>query len=92
MDWLEEELKRALSREEPPADFAERTIARARRRTVSWVPRWIAAAAAIVVLCGGGYGYRWRQGTAAKAEVMLAMKIAGSKVNHIQTQVLEAQR
>jgi hypothetical protein len=87
MDWLEEELQRALSRKEAPAGFAAGVLARSRRRARMAAPRWIAAAAAVVVMCGAGYGYRWRQGTAAKEQVMFAMKIAGSKVNHIQAQV-----
>jgi hypothetical protein len=88
MDWLDDELKRAFERQEPPADFAARTIARARRRGGLAVPRWAAAAAAALVIAGAGYGYRWRQGEQAKQQVLLAFRIAATKVNHIQTQVL----
>jgi len=88
MDWLDDELKHAFERQEPPADFAARTIARARRRSGLAFPRWAAAAAAALVIAGAGYGYRWRQGEEAKQQVLLAFRIAATKVNHIQTQVL----
>ena len=88
MDWLDDELKRAFERQEPPPDFAAHTIARARRRTVFALPRWAVAAAAALVIASAGYGYRWRQGEAAKQQVLLAFRIASTKVNHIQMQVL----
>jgi hypothetical protein len=87
MDWLDEELKRAFEREEPPPDFAARTIALARGKSGFTLPRWAVAAAAALVIAGGGYGYRWRQGEAAKQQVLLAFRIAATKVNHIQLQV-----
>jgi hypothetical protein len=46
------------------------------------------AAAAGLAIAGAGYGYRWRQGEAAKNQVLLAFRITAAKVNHIQTQVL----
>ena len=87
MDWLDDELKRAFERQEPPPDFAARTIARARGKGFA-LPRWTVAAAAALVIAGAGYGYRWRQGEAAKQQVLLAFRIASTKVNHIQMQVL----
>ncbi|MGA3238481.1 MAG: hypothetical protein ABSG03_19475 [Bryobacteraceae bacterium] len=89
MDWLDDELKRAFERQEPPPDFAARTIARARRGRALALPRWAAAAAAALVIAGAGYGYRWRQGEAAKQQVLLAFRIAATKVNHIQNQVIQ---
>ena len=88
MDWLDNELKRAFERQEPPPDFAARTIARARRSRSFALPRWAVAAAAALMIAGAGYGYRWRQGEAAKDQVLLAFRITASKVNHIQTQVM----
>jgi hypothetical protein len=38
---------------------------------------------------GAGEGYRWRRGQAAKEQVMLAMKIAGGKLNRVQRGVAE---
>jgi hypothetical protein len=88
MDWLEEELKSALSRKEPSEGFDARVTAAAQQRKVTPMPRrWLAAAATVVVLAGAGEGYRWHQGQVAKDQVMLAMRIAGGKLNRVQTQI-----
>jgi hypothetical protein len=87
MDWLDDELKRAFERREPPPDFAARTIALARRRRGLAFRRWAVAAAAALVIAGAGYGYRWRQGEAAKNQVLLAFRITAGKVSQIQLQV-----
>ena len=62
MSNLDDQLRLALTREEPPEGFAERVLARlpreasnvvempARRR---WAPLWLAVAAALVVAIGG---------------------------------------
>jgi hypothetical protein len=95
MDWLEQELKQALDRKEPSPDFAERVGRRTRGdgfRTALWPQRWLAAAAAVVMLAGAGLGYREYQGQLARRQVMLAFRIAGAKVNYIQTQVKERTR
>ena len=91
MDWLERELKGALAREEPSADFASRVMRRADAplRPVYLWPRWLAAAAAVIVLAGAGLGYRQYRGEMAKEQVMQAFRIASVKVNQIQTHVLE---
>jgi hypothetical protein len=88
MDWLEEELKRALARQEPAPGFAARGAA---RRNAAGVParRWLAVAASVVVLAGGGMGYRWHQGVQAKEQVMAALRLAGGKLNRVQSQVRE---
>jgi hypothetical protein len=95
MDWLEQELKSALERKQPSPDFAERVRRRTRGdgfRAALWPQRWLAAAATLLVLAGAGMGYREYQGNLAKEQVMLAFRIAGAKVNHIQTQVKERTR
>lgn len=89
MDWLEQELKRALERKEPTADFSARVSAAARRRPRFAVRRWIAMAASVVMLAGGGAGYRWYEGVHAKNEVLTAMRLAAGKLNQVQTHVLE---
>jgi hypothetical protein len=91
MDWLEQELQSALGRKDPPADFAGRVIRRAARPVNPW-PRWLAAAAAVVLMAGAGLGYRQYRGEVAKERVMQAFRIASVKVNRIQTQVREAAR
>jgi hypothetical protein len=92
MDWLEDELKQALGRKQPSADFEARVTAAAGRRPalrfpVPAMPRWLAAAAAVLVISGAGAGYRYHRGQAAKEQVMLAMRITGSKLNRIQMQM-----
>lgn len=90
MDWLEQELKRALDRKEPEPGFAGRVVAATRRRRT--MPRWMAVAASVVALAGGGAGYRWYEGVRTKDEVMLALRVAGGKLNHVQARVMEVRR
>jgi hypothetical protein len=85
MDELENQLRRALERVDPPAGFAERAIARTRAKDTT--PRWLAAAAALLVLTGAGYAYRWHEGQTAKREVLLALRITSAKLTHIQARV-----
>ena len=97
MDWLEQELKTALGRKDPPEDFAGRVIRQAaqgggRSAPVRPWPRWLASAAAILVLAGTGLGYRQHRGEVAKEKVMLALRITSVKVNRIQGHVREAAR
>jgi len=89
MDWLEQELKRALERKEPAPGFAGRVSAAARRRPM---PRWIAVAASVVVLSGAAAGYRWYEGLRAKRQVMTAIRLAGEKLNRVQTRVMEVRQ
>jgi hypothetical protein len=89
MDWLEQELKQALARKEPSPDFAARVHAAARRKPVFEARRWLAAAAALLVISGSGLAWRRHQGMVAKERVMLAMRITAEKLNQIQTRVRE---
>ena len=85
MDWLEQELARALARKEPAAGFDGRVRARLHRGS-----RWLAIAATVLVTIGAGEGwrqYRLYQGELAKEQVMTAMRIAGSKLNRVQMQL-----
>ena len=86
MDWLEEELRRALAREDPPGGFESR-LADAVSRRVFPARRWLAVAAAVVLAVSGSAGYREYRGRVAKEQVKLAIRIAAVRVNHIQTQV-----
>jgi hypothetical protein len=90
MDWLEQELKAALARKDPPADFAARVIRRTGRPVYHW-PRWLAAAA-VVMVAGAGLGYRQYRGEVAREQVMQAFRIASVKVNQIQAHVREVAR
>lgn len=94
MDWLEDELKQALRRKDPSPGFEARVMAATRRRPVLAIPlrmpRWLAAAAAVLVITSAGAGYRYHRGQVAKAQVMAAMRLTGSKLNRIQMQMKAA--
>lgn len=92
MDPLEESLKSALARKDPPPGFAEQVTRKVAARP-SPGPRWLAAAAAIVVIiAGGGAAYRRHQGEVAKEQVMQAMKITAVKLHRIQAHVQEVRQ
>lgn len=82
---LEDELRAALRRTEPPADFTARVLA-ARPAVKQW-PRWVAALAASILLAVGTFEYRQYQGERAKSQVMLAVRIAASKLNKAQKRI-----
>jgi hypothetical protein len=94
MASLEDELRSALQRREPSPDFTERVLARvsaAPVRRVSrvsqpWAP-WAAAIAAALLLTVGGLEYRHYEGERAKNQVLLAVRIAGRKLNRAQKKV-----
>jgi len=95
MASLEDELRSALRRREPSPDFTERVLARVaaapvRRASQPWRQprfRWVAAIAAALLLAVGGLEYRHYQGERAKDQVLLAVRIAGSKLNKAQKKV-----
>jgi hypothetical protein len=102
MKELDDELRHALRREEPPAGLAERVLRRVAdgrppqqqmrrpRRFIAW-----AAAAALVAAVAGGIQYRAIQedreerarGEAAKEQVVQALRLAGSKLQLVQTKI-----
>jgi hypothetical protein len=95
MASFEDELRSAMQRREPSADFTDRVLARVSatpgRRAVQpwqqpWV-RWVAGMAAALLLTTGGWEYRHHEGERAKDQVLLAMRIAGSKLNKAQRKV-----
>jgi hypothetical protein len=94
MDRLEESLKCALARKEPPPGFAGRVAARAAAGPAArrHMPRWAAAAAVVVAMVGGGLAYRQHQGEVAKEQVMTAMKITAVKLHRIQAHVQEVRQ
>jgi len=98
MNRLEDELKLALRRVDPPEGFAERVLARvASKETPKASPahwwlhafgsvqlRWAAVCAMCVSLAVSGALYQRaadrRRGEAAKEQLMLALRITGSKL------------
>jgi negative regulator of sigma E activity len=104
MDRLENELREALRREEPPPGFAERVLAAAeaqagpRQSVWDWfrmpAMRWALAAAACLALAAGITAVREKReremrarSEEAKAQVMLALRITGSKLHMVQAKV-----
>lgn len=112
---LEDELKKALRRQQTPEGFTDRVLARAAARQSfaqqktshesAWAIfarplfRWPALAAISLALVAGSLHYRQiqvdkarierAQGEAAKQRLMLALRIAGSKLQMAKTKVNE---
>lgn len=105
---LEQDLRRALSRKEPPAGFDDRVLARVRdHETVRMPPvrrHWTRASlpiAASLMLALGGTYYLQQQRAARDAqahteqtarEVVLALQIASETVSAAQAKVQEISR
>lgn len=104
MNDLEEQLRRALARREPQADFTLRVLNAAaaerppERRWNRWFRnKWdatlrFAPVMMALVLAAGGAFYqqheRLEQGAAAKQQLLIAMRIAGEKLHSAQQQVI----
>jgi len=88
MREFEEELRSVLHRQEPPAGFAQRVLARTRPKGAARHRNWVAAAiAAGLLLSLGGFEYRQYEGRKAKRELVLALEIAGSKLSIAQAKI-----
>ena len=95
---LEDELRKALRRTDPPEGFAERVLARtasARRPGHRSFGARLAWAAALVAVLGiGGYLYQQRQerlrGERAKQEVVMALRLAASELDSAMQKVQES--
>lgn len=97
MTPFEEQLKKALARQEPSEDFTARVLAKVSHRphatARSW--QWAAIAAATLIIAGSaGLEHQHQQnlrGEAAKHQLLTALRIAGSKLQLAQTRVQESQ-
>lgn len=103
MERMENDLRRALARKEPPAGFAARVLAaadsQAARRASHWSwfrpqMRWAVAALACVLILTAGLAIRQQReremrarGEAAKQQVMLALRITSAKLHVAQAKV-----
>ena len=97
MSPLENELKSAMERREPPEGFADRVMARIPpRKRRAWSHSWFAAAAAALIAIAGPAAYEHqkaerlrREGERAKAELVMALEIASEKLQHTRAKVLK---
>jgi hypothetical protein len=88
MREFEDELRSALQREDPAPGFAARVLARTRSNRAPRRTGWVAAAiAACVLLSVSGFEYRQYEGRKAKRELLLALEIAGGKLNIAQKKI-----
>ncbi|HLH01759.1 MAG TPA: hypothetical protein VKX25_03240 [Bryobacteraceae bacterium] len=101
MNDFENELRKALARREPSPDFVERVLARTApaRKPASFVFSWwrfASAAALIVVLFSAAFGYRQHirreKGEAAKKQLMVALRIAGTELRDVQLHVKKIEK
>jgi hypothetical protein len=96
MKGVEDVLRQALRRVDPPAGFADRVLQRAsmdpaRKGFGNGVIRW-ATAAALVIGVSGGLWYRAEEhrraeGEAAKRQVLLSLEITGAKLRAVQMKI-----
>ena len=98
---MDEELRRALRRVEPPAGFADRVLQlvstkppkAAKSETQIAKAGW-AIAATLAIAIGSGAWYRAEErrrerheGEEAKRQVLLSLNIAGTKLRSVQLQI-----
>jgi len=97
MTDFEDQLRRALERKDPSADFAARVVARATqpKRPLAWVSwRSWAAAGIAASLCLGALGLEVehrrkveQEGLAARDQLLQAMRITSVKLQRIHKRV-----
>jgi hypothetical protein len=93
MTEFEDELRSALRRQEAPAGFGLRVLARTGSKDSPRRRGWVAAAiAACVLLTAGGVEYRRYEGRKASRQLLVALEIAGSKLSIAQERVYELNR
>jgi G3E family GTPase len=90
---IEEELKRALNRTEPPEGFADRVMARVpERQTTVAIRWWYAAVAAIVALImvlttQQIEQRRQRQARETERQVVFALALVAEKLDHVNAKL-----
>ena len=99
MTPFEEELKKALERRQPPADFTARVLERVAGQSppkpvlqhwhVRLRPVFAIAALLLLLLTGFFYRYQHRlaQGQAAKQQLLVALRIAGTELQQTSSRI-----
>lgn len=96
MNHMEQELREALKRVEPPPGFADRVMARVPARRGAAIPRsWMAAAAAVLVAVVGAGSWEYQRtrdqriaAEKAKAELIFALELTSSKLQATRSKLL----
>jgi hypothetical protein len=106
MDEIEKALKAALQREPAPSRFADQVLRKASMLATPGVPpivpwwrmfpvRWAMAGVVVVACMVGGLAEHARQqrirGEQARQQVLLALRITGTKLRAVQRQVVQQQ-
>jgi hypothetical protein len=93
MSNFEEQLRRALGRQEPPAGFAGRVMARipdggqvAPWWRFTWAG-WASAAALVMIVVGGLRYHEYRKAEQAKEQFMLALEITAQKLALVERKI-----
>ena len=105
---LEDHLRRALKRTDPPPDFASRVLARVERAatrprtggrigTPMPMRHWLAAAATLALVAVGGaryfeYQQNLEEARRVEAEIQLAMQITSEALARVQAKLAEHSR
>ncbi len=97
MDDLEQQLKAALGKTDPSPFFEAKVLAAAarqgRERRTAWRMRWVAATATVAMVVAGVFWQHQQaveqqaRGEAAKARLMLALKVTSAKLDEIRDRV-----
>jgi type II secretory pathway component PulL len=92
MNDIENRLREALQRTEPPAGFAERVIAQVPSRHPPLWTRWrsVAAIAAVLLVMFSALLYerhRAQRAEAANRQLMFALRLAAEKIERVQHRV-----
>ena len=105
---IDDHLRSAFKRKPAPPDFGDRLRARLEQRNVAAaaggplrrhlpVVRWLAVAATMALVAGGGARYYRAQRTAVEAErvkdeISVALQIAGEKLALVQRKIRESDK
>lgn len=97
MSQFERDLRETLRQRQPPPGFAENVLERSRRSEVrTTFGRWLAVAALVVVMVGGGalvwQQHRQAEGEKAKEQLMVGLRITGSKLRSVQGRLATIQQ
>ena len=86
---LEDELRSALRREDPPGGFAERIAARAQSTAPKRILWAAGIAAALAIGFVAQFEYRQMEAERAGREAVIALRIAAEKLNLTRDKVLK---